>query len=241
MKYQKIIWRAFLPKTNCFSHPPRGYPSVIPAGPTRVTLPAYPPAPPRRTRVGQCPSPQPARLPHAPPPRPRRQRHPPRPSPVPPALCAADGGDNPSWTRAEEPLQVARPSRHVDGADKLPAMGRGLSDSGCARGRSPRLSTRRRGRNPSIRETDVPAASCRASLLRIFTQAGEARLDGAPPRRHQQGPPPKSQRFRRLCSRTTAGLPPTALSAPPSCRPRRSSFHRLLMSAWLPTSLLLQE
>jgi hypothetical protein len=33
MKYQKIIWRAFLPKTNCFSHPPRAYPPVIPAGP----------------------------------------------------------------------------------------------------------------------------------------------------------------------------------------------------------------
>jgi hypothetical protein len=34
MKYQKIaIWRVFLPKTNCFSHPPSVYPPCVPTGP----------------------------------------------------------------------------------------------------------------------------------------------------------------------------------------------------------------
>jgi hypothetical protein len=35
MKYQKIvIWRVFLPKTNCFSHPHDAYPPCVPVGPT---------------------------------------------------------------------------------------------------------------------------------------------------------------------------------------------------------------
>jgi hypothetical protein len=50
MKYRKItIWRAFLPKTNCFSHPPRIYPPSIPAGPTLLTVSGPLGQPPART------------------------------------------------------------------------------------------------------------------------------------------------------------------------------------------------
>jgi hypothetical protein len=164
MKYQKnAIWRAFLPKMNCFSHPPRMYPPPVPTGPTRVTLPAYPPTPPtpharwtaRSATTRTTPTcatsathrRQPRSYPHSAQPavattHPGRARRSPCRWPVPRAVSMAPTSYLP-WVVASL-IAVVRARR------------------------SPRLSMHRRGTNPSMEETDVPATSCRASPLRIF-------------------------------------------------------------------------
>jgi hypothetical protein len=191
---------------NCFSHPPRMYPPLVPTGPTRVTLPAYPPTPPtpharwtaRSATTRTAPTcatsathrRQPRSYPHSAQPavattHPGRARRSPCRWPVPRAVSMAPTSYLP-WVVASLIAVV-----HAR--------------------RSPRLSMHRRGRNPSMEETDVPATSCRASPLRICSGRR-----GAPRRSSTKAAStrPPSQRFRQLCSRLTADLPPTCSLCP---------------------------